>query len=159
MIWHTDHQTARALCDAPAAPERGARFWWGRGCGIGLLCVSLTAPATAQQFVAVPSGQQVALSEVLIDETPGETWVRFRFLAPAIARQGGTIPHDLAAADMDHLCETLVLPYLTEFALTPARVVISLADQDVPFGAMAPEATQFFEAYRPENNTCIWEEF
>jgi hypothetical protein len=29
----------------------------------------------------------------------------------------------------------------------------------VPFGEPAPDATQFFEAYRVEGDTCIWEAF
>ena len=123
-----------------------------------LISCLLAGPVLAQQ-VQVPSGQAVTLNEVLIDDQPGEIWVRFRFIAPDIARQGGTVSYDIAAPDMDHLCENLVLPYLQEYALTPARVVISLSDRAVPFGAAAPEATQFFEAYRPETSRCIWEEF
>lgn len=124
---------------------------------LAILC-TFAGVAQAQQM-QVPSGQLVVLSEVLVDEHLGETWVRFRFLAPDIARVGGRVSYDAAAPDMDHLCEQMVLPYLVEFALTPARVVISLMDRDVPFGASAPEATQFFEAYRPETTRCIWEEF
>ena len=116
-------------------------------------------PALSRDSVVVPSGQLVVLSEVLIDDSPGETWLRFRFLAPQIARKGGDIGADVAAADMDHLCGNLVLPYLAEYRLTPSRVVISLSDRDVAFGASAPEATQYFEQYRPENTTCIWEGF
>ncbi|MBL4769108.1 MAG: hypothetical protein JKY94_15590 [Rhodobacteraceae bacterium] len=118
----------------------------------------LATPTLAQQL-QVPSGQPVTLSEVLIDEQPGEVWVRFRFIAPDISRRGGTVTYNVAAPDMDHLCEVLVLPYLQEFALNPARVVISLSDRDVPFGASAPDVTQFFETYRPETSRCIWEEF
>lgn len=119
----------------------------------------LSAPAFAQDNVPVPSGQRVVLNEVLIDDSPGETWLRFRFLAPQIAATGGDIDNDTAAADMDHLCDHLVLPYLTKYALDPSRIVISLSDRDVPFGASAPDATQFFEAYRLENARCIWEGF
>jgi hypothetical protein len=124
-----------------------------------MLGLTLGTAAYAQDSVAVPSGQLVVLSEVLIDDSPGETWLRFRFLAPQIAREGGDIDTDTAASDMDHLCEHLVLPYLAQYTLDPSRVVISLSDRDVPFGASAPEATQFFEQYRPENTTCIWEGF
>lgn len=123
-----------------------------------ILSCALAGPVAAQQ-VQVPSGQPITLSEVLIDAQPGEVWVRFRFIAPDISRQDGSVTYDVAGPDMDHLCETLVLPYLLEYALNPARVVISLSDRDVPFGASAPEATQFFEAYRPETSRCIWEEF
>lgn len=123
-----------------------------------LISCALATPVAAQQ-VQVPSGQSVTLNEVLIDERPGETWVRFRFIAPDIARNGEAINYDVAAPDMDHLCETLALAYLQQYELTPTRVVISLSDRVVPFGTPTPEATQFFEAYRPETTRCIWEEF
>ncbi|MFW8636909.1 DUF6497 family protein [Cribrihabitans pelagius] len=110
-----------------------------------------------QPALAVPSGQAVTLSEVLLDDTPGEVWARFRFVAPAIARHGGGLGHGDAAPDMDHLCRTLALPYLREQGLTAARVVISLADRALPFGTRDSAATQFFEAYRPEGADCVWE--
>ena len=123
-----------------------------------LIFCALAGPVAAQQM-QVPSGQPVTLNEVLIDERPGEIWVRFRFIAPDIARDGGAINYDIAAPDMDHLCETMALAYLQQYELTPTRVVISLSDRVVPFGTPTPEATQFFEAYRPETTRCIWEEF
>jgi hypothetical protein len=99
------------------------------------------------------------LKEVLLDENPGALWVRFRFVAPEIARDGGTVGHASAARDMVHLCETLAAPYVAEQKLTPERVVISLSDRWVAFGEQDPEATQFFEAYRLESARCILEEF
>lgn len=107
----------------------------------------------------VPSGQKVVLQEVLLDETPGALWARFRFVAPAIARDGGTVDYGQAGLDMDHLCASLALGYLKDRGIAPARVVISLSDRSLAFGAPAPEATQFFEAYRPDGDLCIWEEF
>ncbi|OIQ26871.1 MAG: hypothetical protein BM562_16155 [Alphaproteobacteria bacterium MedPE-SWcel] len=98
----------------------------------------------------------MTLSEVLLDETPGALWARFRFVAPQIA---GTDAAAQSAADIDHLCAALVVPYLAHHAITPERVVISLSDRSLPFGSTAPEATQFFETYRLEAGTCIWEGF
>ncbi|WP_334312507.1 DUF6497 family protein [Leisingera sp. SS27] len=121
-----------------------------------------TLTAAAADAVLVPSGQPVTLSEVLLDDAPGqpgETWARFRFLAPQIARGTGTVSYEAAAPDMDHLCGSIALPYLAEHGLSAARVVISLSDRMVPFGAQDPEATQFFEAYRPEGAACMWEAF
>lgn len=144
--------------DAPEASTGGLT----RGRGIRVLAMvfmMMAAESKAEQVVPVPSGQLVVLNEVLIDDTPGETWVRFRFVAPQIARAGGNISYDQAIGDIDDLCRTLVLPYLDQYTLAPERVVISLSDRDVPFGAADSEATQFFEAYRPENADCIWEEF
>jgi hypothetical protein len=64
-----------------------------------------------------------------------------------------------AATDMAYLCQTYALARLSEFGPQPAQIIISLADQALPFGEPAPEATQFFEAYRIEDGTCIWEAF
>jgi len=119
----------------------------------------VTVSAGAQQVVLVPSGQPVTLDEVLLDENPGELWVRFRFIAPKIGKNVGKIGYDVTAVDMDHLCETLALPYIDQYGLEPARVVISMSDRAMIFGAADPTATQYFEAYRTESARCIWEEF
>ena len=119
--------------------------------------------------VAVPSGQRVLLTEVLLDDSAGALWARFRFMAPDITRSdavqaGGAadaeaMTFERSAADMDHLCESLALEYLRQHDLAAAIVVISLSDRPVTFGTQDPKATQFFEAYRPDGDTCIWEAF
>lgn len=128
---------------------------------LGLFAGLAAAASLAAELVSVtvPSGQTVTLSDILADENPGTLWLRFRFVAPDIARDGGTVSPETASADMDWLCENLALPYLAQHALTPARVVISLSDRAVPFGVTDPAATQFFETYRPQDGRCIWEEF
>ena len=146
--------SARRFRRARAAPAGGARSLWGWGC---VICLCATQPSA--EPVAAPSGQSLELKEVLLDENPGALWVRFRFVAPAIARDGGTVGHASAARDMVHLCETLAAPYVAEQKLAPERVVISLSDRWVAFGEQDPEATQFFEAYRLESARCILEEF
>ncbi|MEX3316042.1 DUF6497 family protein [Sulfitobacter sp. PS-8MA] len=114
----------------------------------------LVGPAAAFD---VPSGQPVELQEVLVEELGGETWLRFRFIAPQIAKGPDAIAYDLAAQDMAHLCDAVALPYMAEHALAGQMIVVSLADRPVAFGAADPEATQFFEAFRPKDNACIWE--
>ena len=162
-------RTARAACAAPAAPAGGAHRFWGRGCGYfvavvsGFLNMLAASAASAGEAgvapISVPSGQPVTLSEVLLDRDPGALWLRLRFVAPQISRNGGTATHDQAMADMDHLCQELALSYVQEHALQPERIVISFADRAVPFGVQDPAATQYFEAYRPSGDTCIWEGF
>ena len=98
----------------------------------------------------------MTLSEVLLDTAPGALWARFRFVAPQIAEQ---TTQEASATDIDFLCAKLAVPYLTHHALAPERVVISLADRDLPFGSTAPEATQFFETYRVDDGVCVWEGF
>jgi len=122
-----------------------------------LLIMPGTAPA--QQALEVPSGQPVTLGEVLIDDATGELLVRFRFIAPNIGDGPEQVTYEISSGDMDYLCRFLVLPYLTQYDLQPSRVVISLSDRPVPFGATDPDATQYFDAYRPENASCIWEAF
>lgn len=121
-----------------------------------LLSLSLLA-ATPAGALEVPSGQPVALQEVLVEELGEETWLRFRFIAPDISRAGADIGYEAAAGDMIHLCEMLALPYMAEYALKGDVIVVSLADRAVEFGVPDPEATQFFEAFRPVDNSCIWE--
>ena len=87
----------------------------------------------------------------------GETWLRFRFVAPQIAKGPDAIAYDLAAPDMEHLCAAVALPYMTEHALAGQVIVVSLADRVVEFGAADPDATQYFEAFRAQDGTCIWE--
>ncbi len=189
MIRSNQHQTARATCAAPATPSGGAQVIGGRGCGLvdwfspgvksalyaAAACGFLVGEAVwaegadlAGAFVpvTVPSGQQVLLSEVLMDDSPGALWARFRFVAPGISRpgtgaDGGSEGMDFArsAADMEHLCDSLALDYLRQHELAPRMVVISFSDRPVEFGTPDPEATQFFEAYRPEGGRCIWEAF
>ena len=162
MIWLSGYRTARrGFRVAHAAPAGGAcQQWRGRGCGFALislfsifpLAVAASAEPSAVR-IAVPSGRQVSLQEVRLDDTPGALWARFRFLAPELGKAA------TVSEDIDDLCENFVLPYLAAHDLTPERVVISLADRVVPFGESDPDATQVFEAYRPEKIRCIWEGF
>ena len=160
MIHGTGFEPARASGAAPAAPAGGARPQGrGRGCGLFLGMFMFVFPAAAQTAVAVPSGQPVTLSEVLIDDAPGEVWARFRFVAPEISRDKALVDYDTAAGDIAYLCQNLAIPYLELHGLNAARIVISLSDRALEFGASDPDATQFFEAFRQENDLCIWEEF
>jgi Family of unknown function (DUF6497) len=107
--------------------------------------------------IVVPSGQVVTLQEVVWN-APGVDGLtlRFRFVAPGIA-PGGGVDFAAASADMLALCQTYALPRMADFGPQVQQIVISLADRVVTFGATEPDATQFFEAYRVEDGTCIWE--
>lgn len=109
--------------------------------------------------ITVPSGQEITLQDVIWN-APGPDGIalRFRFLAPGIA-PGGGVDFDMAAADMQHLCDAYALPRIAEQGPHPEQVIISLSDVAVPFGEAAPEATQFFESYRIEDGVCVWEMF
>lgn len=115
--------------------------------------------ATTLHAAEVPSGQPVTLHEVLVDETADMNRLRFRFIAPQIARDGGAQTYESSADDMLYLCSTLAIPYIAEYALTGEVIVISLADRETEFGVADPDATQFFEQFRADGDTCIWEDF
>lgn len=120
----------------------------------------LPAGALMAQQMAVPSGQPIEFVELVKDAegTAAETW-RFRFLAPQIARDGGSVSVDAALDDMQAVCDAFVAPALASSGAAPGQVIISLADRPVPFGEPAPEATQFFEAFRLQEGRCVWEGF
>ena len=127
----------------------------GRGC---VLALALATSAQMAMALDTPSGQSVSLEEILLDENPGELWVRFRFLAPDLTAPGEVDPQ-IASDDMQYLCDEIAAPYLVDNSILPARIVISMADRIVPFGESDPSATQVFELFRLENRLCIWEEF
>ncbi|WP_287184235.1 DUF6497 family protein [Rhodovulum sp.] len=142
------------LSRGPRPPARRA----GRRVALALALVP--GALAAQEVIEVPSGQPVTLYETITGEAEtGGVAVRFRFLAPQIARDGGTMPFELAAGDIEFLCESYALPRLSDTGPELAQIVITLMDRPVPFGQADPEATQFFEAFRPEDGRCVWEGF
>lgn len=142
-----------AVRRTPPTGEARQRCW-------GWICFAVAALcATQASALDLPSGQSVELHEVVVEEISGQTAARFRFIAPAIARDGGTVRFTDAELDMAELCEAVALPYIEEHGLPAQSIVISLADREVEFGSSDPDATQFFDAFRVEGSTCIWEAF
>ncbi|MFK7879777.1 DUF6497 family protein [Roseobacter sp.] len=111
----------------------------------------------AVRALDVPSGQPIQLHDVLIDEVGSESWLRFRFLAPEIARDRGTISFAQAEPDLEHLCTQVALPYMAEFDIEAEIVSVVLLDKPVEFGVSDPEATQFNDVFRVNSGACVWE--
>lgn len=111
----------------------------------------------AEETIALPSGMAVSYLDT-IHGAPGPEGltIRFRFLAADLASRPAD---DATLADMTWLCETYALPRLASTGPVPEQVIITLADRPVEFGTVDPEATQYFEAFRPEGGTCQWEAF
>ena len=122
--------------------------------------VALSGPAWAADVIVVPSGQDVTLLDVILNVPgPDGLTARFRFLAPQIARDGGTIDAETAAQDMDDLCNNYALNRISNTGPQPSQIIISMSDRDVPFGEDHPEATQFFNSYSIEDGSCVWDMF
>lgn len=114
----------------------------------------------AGDLIPVPSGQEVRFLDVIHGEQgPQGLTTRFRFVAPAIARDGGTVGPEAAQEDMAALCSGFAMQRIAKSGPQPAQIIIVFADREVPFGEPAPEATQFFEAYGMADGMCIWEPF
>lgn len=110
--------------------------------------------------ITVPSGQAVRLLDVITDAAgPDGLTVRFRFLAPGVARKGGTVDAETAGKDMDALCQDYALPRVANIGPQPAQIVISMSDRDLPFGETHPEATQLFNSYSIADGLCVWDMF
>ncbi len=124
-----------------------------------LMAGLLTASSAAAGGIQVPSGIEVTRLEILQDNLMGELWLRFRYVAPRIGKDAGRVTFDVAAIDIDYLCAEDAVPHVLSHDLNPARIVVSMSDRAMEFGATDPDATQFFAAYRLEDGACIWEEF
>ncbi|WP_298861122.1 DUF6497 family protein [uncultured Sulfitobacter sp.] len=115
--------------------------------------------ATPLAATPVPSGQEAMLHEVLVDAQESTTYLRFRYLTPQIAVGAGQINFEVAGLDMLHLCQTFALSYINQYGLEGDKIVISFMDRITEFGVPDPDATQYFESFRPENGVCMWDEF
>ncbi|MEM6886835.1 MAG: DUF6497 family protein [Pseudomonadota bacterium] len=129
---------------------------WSAVTGLGLAVVATLAVSPAGVF-DVPSEEKVELYEVLVDQVGSETWLRFRFLVPSIARIGGTATFEEIEQDFEYLCREVALPYMAAYALEADVVVVSLLDRPVAFGSADAQATQFIDTFRVTTGACEWE--
>ncbi len=165
MMDKMTHRLARTTCAAHAVPAGGARPK-GRGRDrpfalFALPFLMLPAGALAQDELPVlPSGVAYSLQETVLDVKPDgiSTYARFRFVAPVIGKPGGPGFAELAD-DFLVLCGAYALPRVMSATPPPDKIAISMADRVTELGVANPQATQFFELFRPENGRCIWEEF
>ncbi|MGR3660794.1 MAG: DUF6497 family protein [Paracoccaceae bacterium] len=109
--------------------------------------------------IAVPSGLNLTLQEVITDRPGQGLTYRFRFVAPEIAGLGGQLDYDIVEQDMAHLCRTFALSRIPQTGPKPNQIVISIADRATAFGTADPDVTQFFEAYSINGDDCEWEPF
>ena len=124
------------------------------------MCFGLFGTAAigqAEVLINVPSGQPVHFHEVIWQQNEGQNVYRFRYVAPEIARDGGSVNFEQAEADLKYLCEQSALPALAGQGRLADRIIISLSDQKTDFGKTNPAATQYFDSFIPNNVNCEWE--
>lgn len=116
--------------------------------------LTLVAGAVVAQEITAPSGLVLGVAEVVLERETG--MARLRFVAEGLAGA----EFDAVAADMQWLCDTHGAPALAQNGIAPVQIVISVADREVPFGVMDPEAVQYFEGYSVAGDgTCHWEPY
>ena len=110
--------------------------------------------------IALPSGSSVPFHDVIWGEPgPEGLTVRFRFLdpdLPARVNEDGVID---ALDDAQFLCEEFALERIASTGPQPNQVIVSISDRPVEFGIPDPEATQIFEAFSFDGDTCSWDMF
>lgn len=105
---------------------------------------------------AMPSGLDHQLFEALDDKSPdGKKVLRLRYVATELEADS----FDKVSEDFAALCARDVLPRQRDAVDPYDQAVISLSNKKSEFGVFNPDVTQYFEAFRLENGTCIWEAF
>jgi|GEM_PF-6269596 len=113
--------------------------------------------------VAVPSGQKIWFLDrsTGIGGDAGRTGegisARFRFVAPDIGSDSAD--SDAISEDIMHLCQVARLVLELENKEKITQIVIGLADRETVIGSTDPDVRKFFEAFRPEGETCVPEVF
>jgi len=107
----------------------------------------------------VPSGQPVTFHEVIWEQEGDKNTYRFRYIAPEIARNGGSIKFDQVELDLHYLCEKSALVELQTQGRKVDTIIVSLSDVAVEFGKTDPKVTQYIDAYTADGIRCIWEGF
>jgi hypothetical protein len=114
------------------------------------------APAVPS-YKDLPSGLSVTLQEYFVDTLPdGSDQARFRFVAPALGQGAGFAQVE---QDFPVLCADVAVPTLAVSRPDVGLVIISMAARPLEFGTTDPSVIQYFEAFRIENGSCIWEVF
>lgn len=117
--------------------------------------------ATPAAPIALPSGQVVTLFQVIWPsgaETRGERRLRYRFVAPRIARDAPQrVGARAAEDDLLYLCNHFALPALRRDGRQVDEIVITLMARPVPFGSTDPGVRQFIDTFLVEGDHCQWE--
>lgn len=133
----------------------------GAATGVASGAETATQAAPEAAPIKLPSGQEVTLFQVIwphADERQGERRLRYRFVAPRIARDAARrVDARAAEDDMLYLCTHVALPALRQDGRQVDEIVITLMARPVPFGSTDPRVRQFIDTFLPEGDQCQWE--
>ncbi|MWD27019.1 hypothetical protein E0K89_005965 [Aquicoccus sp. SCR17] len=114
---------------------------------------SLLVPLGAGPALSQEAAEEgLYLQEVLREEEP--PILRYRYVMPGLDK----LDTQQALDEIARICTEDVAPFL-KGADREAQIVISLSEAQTPFGEHAPAIRQHFDAFRLENDRCIWEMF
>ena len=114
-------------------------------------------PAWAETSLQLGSGLTVVRSDVLF-EPPGaydaaRQLVRLRYVSEELPEYS----FERISGDFQELCERDGLAVADDFAPNATQLIVSLSSEPVVFGETAPNVVQYFDAFRRDGDTCIWE--
>lgn len=156
-LFRNTETAARGGPKRRAAPAGGVRKR-GRGChyipALALALVTLPALADSPSHTT-PSGLEVQLLEFIDESDQTPSILRARFVAPAMtAERPGP---DSVLSDMEHLCNTVAIPHVTDRDIAASQIIVSVSAEPLELGVFDPDIPQYFEAYTLQDGTCIWE--
>lgn len=123
--------------------------------------VLILAGMASSAFAQAPSGLDWALQEVIFepaDAAPdARDMVRLRYLSDPLS-DTTAFSYEQIEADFMHYCQGDGLAQMRQSAPNATQIIISVASGKLAFGETAPEIVQYFEAFRPEGDVCIWDD-
>lgn len=110
--------------------------------------------------IALPSGLVVREHEIRMEPVGAPAalvgTLRLRYVASQLGDAQG-FGFDRIEGDFAHLCSSFGLKMRRISAPKLEQVIISIASEPVAFGESAPEIVQYFDSFRVDSGTCIWE--
>ena len=120
----------------------------------------LSVPVLAEDgSIRLPSGLVVNRQEVRLEPvgavTHGVTTVRLRYVSTQLEEKA--FPFERIEGDFAKLCSSFGLKIRSQSAPQAEQVIISIASRPTAFGETAPNVVQYFDAFRVEQDTCVWD--
>lgn len=130
----------------------------GGGLLAGVLVALLVsaAPVAAQQ-IAVPSGLDISLYDVILEKDA--QIARFRFVVPAIDPAAEAKTFAEVIDDLKYVCDSVVVPALASNGWSSGEIVMSVSAKPVDFGVYDADVMQYFQPFLLDGSACVWEDF